>query len=455
MRIDATVQTRRRFLRSAVTTAAVGLPAPGIWSGIAPAASRMAVDELKLGAVGIGNRGNDNLAELDERWLAAICDVDTRYLEQCQSRFRRARSYRDYRELIDRESLDGVIISCPDHGHAAAATRALKKGWHVYCERPLARTIDEVRTLRRWATSLPVATQMGNQHHSSAGYALARHWLRSGVLGTIRSVHAWTSKPDWPQGNPPLPPPENPPASLHWDLWLGPAEARPYRAAFHPFLWRGWWDFGTGTPGDVSIHLLDPVFWALELKAPRRIWVESSDAASGRTSAGMLPAWSIVHYEFSAGARHAAFELVWYDGGKLPPREVTGASRLPPQGVLVIGERGKIFIPELGQRPRIVPTELEKEIALGPPTDSLRSHMRIWLDACRGMGTTNSDFVYGADLTSLVLWGLIALREGATSAEPLTLDPTAHLSAAIAHHDRFARWETATYRRGWELVRPT
>jgi hypothetical protein len=307
--------------------------------------------------------------------------------------------------LFARDDVEAVIISAPDHSHALPALLAMRRGWHVYCEKPLAHNIQELRLLARAAQDSGLATQMGNQHHSSAGYQRAAQLLEHGVLGKIRQVLAWTSRPHWPQGIARFTTEETIPEHLDWPLWLGCAPPRAYHSGYHPFEWRGWCDFGTGTLGDMGTHLLDPVVTGLHLTAPSRIWAQSSGPVEET-----FPAWSVVHFEFSR-PDGTSLEMVWHDGGKQPPPEVTGAARLPDDGVLVLGERGKMFIPKLGQAPHVVPDELLQS-APPPDFDGETSHVERWLRACRGDGRTNCDFTCGALLTEICLLGNVALRAG-------------------------------------------
>jgi predicted dehydrogenase len=244
---------------------------------------------------------------------------------------------------------------------------------------------------------------MGNQHHAAPGYRMASTILKRGLLGTIHAIHAWTSRPHWPQGIDR--PAEQPPVPdyLEWDLWLGPAPQRPYHPAYHPVRWRAWWDFGTGTLGDMAVHLLDPVMTGLELAEPSRIIAD----VSGRHTE-TFPASSTVTF-YVPRTTAPELSISWYDGGRQPPRDVTGTSRLPPHGVLVVAERGKMFIPELGQMPRFVPASLAAEFASLRDESNEASHMQNFLNACRGQGEPWSTFQYGGRLSRFCLLGNIAL----------------------------------------------
>ena len=427
--------TRRRALP------ALALAGCGVWSQ-AQAAPRSAQQKLRVGAIGVGNRGAYVVADVRREALvevSAICDVDRTYIEQMLEQLPAARVYRDFRELLDREDLDAVLVSTPDHTHAHAALAAIGRGRHVYCEKPLAHSLDETRRLAEAARRKDVATQMGNQHHSSDGYRRAVQWVRSGVLGAVREVDCWTNRPLWPQGIA-RPPAKQPPASLDWDLWLGPAPERPFHDGLHPMNWRGWWDFGTGALGDMGPHLLDPVCGALKLTAPVRVAAESSPVS--RESA---PLWSIVRFDFPARDNLPPVRLHWYDGGKQPPPQRSGYPRLPRNGALLYGERGKMFVPELGRQPVVQmasgnpPPEMPP--AAGPPSPS---HVAEWLRACRDGGATGANFQDAARLTDLCLLGNIAVRLGGS----FRWD-----SAARRAPDRpqVANLLGRSYRRGWEL----
>lgn len=389
---------RRRWFRQAFLLLS---HAAAVHTGGSLRASRSALERLRVGAVGVGNRGNDNLADVPVDETAALCDVDLRYLDQAHGLRRHAKRYRDFREMLDREPLDAVIVSGPDHMHAPAVLWALRRNMHVYCERPLARTIGEIAQIRRYAQLHPCVTQMGNQHHSSYGYRRAAEALRRGLLGRLQAVHAWTVRPLWPQGL--QRPAEQPPVPdyLEWELWLGPAPPRPYHPAYHPVRWRAWWDFGTGTLGDMAIHLLDPVLTGLGLPEPRRISAEVP-----RRLSESFPEWSIVRFKL-AHEDGSQWDLFWYDGGKRPPMDVLGSTSPPPNGVLVIGERGRMFIPELGGTPRFVPPSLGKEL---PEQDQpALSHMQNFLAACRGETQPYCDFHCGGQLSQFCLLGNVAL----------------------------------------------
>lgn len=396
--------TRRQLLQATASTAAALLPG-GV---VSCAQARPSSDKLNIGVIGVGNRGTSNLAEIKSENIAALCDVDSRYLDAMSTRYPDAKTYDDFRALIDQPGLDAVLVSTPDHTHYHAAMQAIGRGLHVYCEKPLAHSIWEVRALSKAAREAQVVTQTGNQHHASEGYCRAVEIIRSGILGPIREVHAWTTRPIWPQGLDRPVKQGEPPQELNWDLWLGPAPDRPYDAIYHPRGWRGWFDFGCGALGDMGPHLLDPVVWGLNLRAPQRIESEVSGQHEET-----FPKSSIVRLNFGKRGNAPAVRVVWYDGDKQPPETVTGVKRLPANGVFFLGERAKLFAPDYGGRPFVLPNTKGDKLEL--PDASLprtASHHQEWINACKGEGRTSSDFSYGATLTEICLLGNLSVRTG-------------------------------------------
>jgi predicted dehydrogenase len=428
---------RRRFL---LGSAALGGAALG--SGLASRTARAVAkagsrNRPRIAAIGVGNRGADVLSQLEPHDVVAVCDVDARYLSESARRFAGAAQYRDYRQLVAREDIDAVVICTPDHSHALPALLAMRRGWHVYLEKPLAPNLGEVQWLIDETRRSGVVTQMGNQHHSSRGYRRAAQLLAAGALGQIERILAWTNRPHWQQGR--ERPGDRPPVPEHldWDLWLGGAADRPYHPLYHPFQWRGWQAFGTGTLGDMGTHLLDPIVTGLKLPLPRRVRAETSEKF-GET----FPASSVVHFEFAWPNATDTLPLTWFDGGRQPAAELTGASRLPDNGALVLGERGKMFLPELGQMPHVIPAELLRD---APPESAEQEldHVQRWLQAIAAERPADCDFAYGGHLTKICLLGNLALTEETAidwdpSRPDADQDPT--LTARLGR----------TYRPGWD-----
>jgi len=321
---------------------------------------------------------------------------------------------------------------------------ALKMGKHVYCQKPLTHSIYEARKLTEAARDAKVATQMGIQHHAGQALRLAVEIIRSGAIGRVHEVHLWTERPAvlWAQGverpkdTPPVP------ATLDWDLWLGPAPYRPYHPAYVPFKWRGWWDFGTGAFGNMGCHVMDTAFWALEL-GRRSVSVE---ARTTRLNSETYPAASLIRYEFAALGRLSPVTVTWYDGGLLPwrPKELEEGRKLPGHGGLYIGEKGTILA-SLGGGPRLIPESKMKTFERPAPTlPKSPGHYQEWLDACKGGPRPLANFDYSGPLTEMVLLGNVAIRTG----KKLNWDgPSMKVTNVPEANDYLHR----QYRKGWTL----
>jgi len=337
--------TRRDFLRDAAVT---GI---GVWIGTESQAQnrpKSPNDQIHFACVGVGGKGDsdsDDAARFGT--IVAICDVDEDTLNKKAQQYPSAKKYTDYRKMFDEmgHQIDACTVSTPDHSHAPATAIALHLGKHVYTQKPLAHSIYECRRLGELARRMRVATQMGNQGTADNSMRQNAYRVRAGALGTVREVHVWTNRPIWPQGiersaEKPVPP------NLHWDLWLGPAPARPYGDNYHPFAWRGWWDFGTGALGDMACHTVNLPFMALDLKNP--ISVLATTTPDNHDS---YPQASKIVYAFAANRLHPPLTMTWYDGGNLPPRDLIPSALLPPSGQmpdsgsLIIGDKGTLYTP--------------------------------------------------------------------------------------------------------------
>jgi predicted dehydrogenase len=291
--------------------------------------------------------------------------------------------------------IDAVTVSTADHTHAPAALMAMRLGKHCFCQKPLTRTVYEARLMGEVARANKLATQMGNQGTASRHLRRAAAWLRAGVLGTVREVHVWTNRPIWPQGID-RPPAAECPAALDWDLWLGPAPQRPYAAGYHPFNWRGWWDFGTGALGDMACHEINMAFMGLDLRNPIAFQAETSGH-----NHDSLPAKSVITYEFAANDWRPAVKLVWYDGGNQPARDLCGGKEPGSEGQLVIGDKGKLW----GHTELLGGAEpVDVEFPESP------GHFEEWVRAIRGGQPAMSNFPdYAGPLTDVVLAGNLAV----------------------------------------------
>jgi predicted dehydrogenase len=404
-------------------------------------------DTLNVACIGVGGMGGGDVRGMSDENIYALCDVDDRRAARSYNEFPQAKRYRDFRVMLDREgdNIDAVTVSTPDHTHAMAAMMALGMGKHVYCQKPLTRTIWEARQLETAARDSGVATQMGNQGHSWEGTRQIREWVEAGWIGTVREIQYWTNRPIWPQAIQRPLETYHIPQHLDWDLWLGPAPKRPYHPAYAPFNWRGWWDYGTGALGDIACHSMDAAFWALDLGYPTRIEPEST-ALFAETA----PAVSRIVYHFPARGSHPEIKVVWRDGNLTPPRpwDLDDGERWPPgdSGQLWVGDEGTLVAGIYGDGPRLVNTARHEELMANPPAEAYPRTEGVyvqWSAACKSGGKAGSDFVtHSGPLTEMVLLGNLAVR----SAKTLDIDPSTGQVTNTEIPEEFIKPE---YRDGW------
>ena len=421
--------TRRQFLRGALLSATAFTVLRGGVLGLRGAAS--ANQKLNLAGIGIGGQGGHDLGQMESENIVALCDVDKRHAAHIFKKYPKAQQFTDYRQMLDQmKEIDAIVVGTPDHHHAFAAMEGIKRGKGVYCEKPLTHSVWEARRLATAAREAKVATQMGNQGQASEATRRLCELVWAGAIGDVREAHIWTDRPSqglfneyWPQGvrRPQEEPPV--PASLDWDLWVGPAPMRPYNPAYLPFKWRGWWDFGTGALGDIGCHAMDPVFRALKLGAPLSV-----QGASTRVNDETYPLGSMVTYQFpartaepqainchvkglsGAGAGAVAMpacKLVWYDGGLRPPRPdgLPEGKPMGDNGRLLVGDKG--FILGNGVYPESRAKEIGEVAKTIPRCDD---HYQEWIRACKGGPSAGSNFDWAGPLAESVLLGNVPLR---------------------------------------------
>jgi predicted dehydrogenase len=322
---------------------------------------------------------------------------------------------------------------------------------HVYCEKPLAHSLGEVRHLTDKARRKKLATQLGNQGHSSESIREFVEMIRSGAIGVVREVHAFVGNSYRPRGYT-VRPPERPPvpATLDWDLWLGPAPERPYHPIYLPGKWRGWVDFGTGITGDWVCHVLDPIYWALELDAPVAVRAEAVDYDDAEVRAETFPAGAKITFEFPARDGRAALKIVWHEGSVAPPRppELEEKRQLPGIGAVILGDQGKILHGSHGAAGTQLLPRARWEAYQRPPKTLLRSkgHYEDWVAACKGGAPATSNFNYGGPLTEVALLGVAALR---FNGERLEWDAAA---MRFKNHEAANALIRPPYRAGWKLA---
>jgi predicted dehydrogenase len=377
-------------------------------------------DTLAIGCVGVGGKGTSDIWAASTEHIAALCDVDddqmARFMTnkgnkpELQPKYDKAAKYRDFRKMLEKEKLDAITVSTPDHTHAVIAMTAMKMGKHVFVQKPLTHTIKEARLLAEEAKKRNLVTQMGNQGHAGEGARLVCEWIWDGAIGDVREAHVWTNRPIWPQGiDAPKEIPSVPP-TLEWDVWLGPAPWRPYHPAYAPFNWRGWWDFGTGAVGDMGAHLIDQPFWALKLHHPATV-----QASASSFTKDSYPIAEVITYEFPARGSMPPAKMIWYDGGLMPSRPVgLPDGRMMGDdggGVLFIGTKGQLLVSTYGGNPRLVPESLMQEYKR-PEKTIPRSPgiMEEWIAAIKAGKKSTTDFEYSGAMTETMLLGNIALR---------------------------------------------
>lgn len=453
--------SRRAFLgKSATSLAGIQFLTHSVFGEQAPS------NKLNLACIGAFGMGMANLYNCRSENIVALCDVDTD-AEAAESSWARldwetrpeVRMYTDFRELLDSETdLDGVIIATPDHTHAVIAMAVLAKGLHVYCQKPLTHTLREARTVTQAALNSGVVTQMGNQGKSAESIRLLKEWIEDGAIGNVTEVHAWTDRPvggnPWsdfpivarPEATPPIP------ETLDWDLWLGPAQERPYHPIYHPKNWRGFIDFGTGALGDMGCHILDPAFYALDLGPPDVVEATTTHYKE-EVMRETFPRASRVRYHFPARGSKPPVTLNWSDGRLLPfrPEGIPNDVKIDSQaGAIIIGDEGVIMHGGWGASGlRIFPDSRRKAyLADRAPKTIPRvkgTHEEDWLKACKGLRPCCSPFEYGGALTEMVLLGVLAIRKPNVRLEwdsPSMTFPNFPEADALVH---------SPYREGWTL----
>lgn len=416
--------TRRDFI-AATAAAAAGftiLPSRVVAGlGHTPPGSK-----LNIAAIGVGGIGYRNLKNMETENIVALCDVDWDYAGRSSFKaWSRAKQYKDYRVMFDQQKdIEAVLIATPDHSHALPALMAMRQGYHVYVQKPLAHTVYESRVMAETARTFRVATQMGNQGNSDDGIRKICEWIWAGTIGEVTHVDSWTNRPIWPQGLERPSRDQRPPKNLDWNLFIGTAPYRPYNEIYTPWNWRGWWDFGTGALGDMACHILDPAFMALKLEFPASV-----QGSSTPVNTESPPNAQFVRYEFPRRdnlpkVAMPEVTLHWYDGGMMPPRP---DELLPGEmmgdldgGCIFHGTRGKIMCGAYARNPQLLPArEMEHFNQPAPlfrriPGAMNGGHEQDWIRACKESRDSrveaSSHFGYAGPLTETVAMGALAVR---------------------------------------------
>lgn len=402
-------------------------------------------EKLNLAFVGVSNKGGHNIDQLRGQNVVALCDVDAGFLEQAGGKFPKASKYSDYRKMIEKElkNIDAVVVSTADHTHAGPAALALTLGKHVYCEKPMTHTVPEARHLARLAARNKLVTQMGTQIHAGENYRRVVEIVQSGALGKVTEVYNWCNK-GWSNGR--FEPAGTPaPKNLDWDLWLGPAKERPFCKNIHPANWRRFWEYGSGTFGDMACHVMDLPFWALNLRHPISV-----EAKGPEIHPDGAPSWVLATYKFPAQDDQPAITLHWADGGEHQAlvKNTLDYSGKPLSswglGILFVGDKGMLAA-NYGSY-QLLPKE--KFQGFQPPKPSIpRSigHWNEWVDAIKTGKTTTCNFDYSGALTESVLLGVVAFRAG----KPIQWDGEKLQVKGSPEAEEFLHKE---YRKGFEIA---
>jgi len=426
--------TRRKFLQTTAFSAA------GFWIATRQTSFGRTLspnEKLNIGVLGVSGRAGEDLHEVSGENIVALCDVDDTKLQAAAQKYPQAKTYNDFRELMDQKDIDAIVVGTPDHTHAVSAVAAIKSGRHVYCEKPLAHTVSEARFVTQLAHKQKRVTQLGTQIHAGTNYRRVVELVQSGAIGKIGEVHVWAAAR---YGGKELPTDTAPvPAGLHYDLWLGPVPYRPYHSAYLPFWWRDWWAFGGGSLADFGCHFMDLPYWALGLRAPLTVEVVDGPPVHAEST----PPWLIVRYEYPARDAQPPVKLTWYHGGKHPEVLTSEQYQQYKSGVLFVGEKGSLLSHYTSHM--LLP---EKDFAdFTPPPKTIPNsigHHKEWILACKTGGSTTCNFDYSGPLTEAALLGNVAYRVGKKlewNAKKLKATNCPEAEQFIQHH----------YRKGWKL----
>lgn len=444
--------TRRRFLQTTAAVATTSLLATR------PRRTLGANGKLNHAAIGVGGMGRNDLntiASHGEVHIAAICDVDRNHLNNAKKRYPEARVYTDWRELLDKEGdrIDSVNVSVPDHMHAIIGLAAVRRGKHIYCQKPMCHDIAEVRSLTKAVADAGVVSQLGTQHASGIGDRMGVHFIRQGVIGRIKRVLLCSNRSGIDQYRPAGPRPSHAdpvPDHLDWDLWIGTAPMRDYvNGLYHPGLWRGWLDFGTGWLGDIGCHIFDAPWKALDLTAPRTVvaeveesWVKSPERRADTWPRGQHVTWIFPGNERTDGD----LTVEWFDGMYYPDKEIRDLvmqtePNYPEEAAFFVGTEGSMLLRH-GGGPIFFPRDRFRDIER--PRLPGQNHYHVFVDACLGKRETNSPFALSGPMTEAILLGTVALR---VPGETLTWDAP----AMRTNNDAANKFLRRTYRTGWEV----
>lgn len=467
--------SRRNFIKN-TSIAAAGffiIPRHVLGRGYIPPS-----DKLNVASIGVGGMGFSDVSTISKSPkvnIVALVDVDDRQAVKAREKFPKAKYYKDFREMLQKENknIDACTISTPDHTHAVATLAAMKMGKHVYTQKPLTHDIYEARTLTEAAKKYKVITQMGNQGGSGDGVRRMKELYDAGLIGDVHTVESWTNRPVWPQGIPTPTGQFEVPKELDWNLWLGTAPKIDYNPAYLPFNWRGWWNFGTGALGDMACHIMDPIYRILPIDYPSSVECSATTTWGGIfkevDTSDSAPAASIIHLEYPRKDGKGNIRVNWYDGGLLPerPQELKPDEEMGNSdgGVIFIGTKGKIMADCYGANPRLLPLTKNEESEVTSVPQTIKrvpeGHWLQWVEACiagHGKGQTSSPFEFAGPFTESLLISNLALRsfqfkdpaqKGYPGRKKLMWD-TKNLK--ITNFDEANQYVRRKYSDGWDLT---
>ncbi len=429
--------SRREFIKDSALAASAFFAA----RGSVLAQTRSPNDKLNIGIIGVHSRGADNMAKVASENIVALCDVNETFLAGAAKKYPRAKTYVDWRKMLDQKDIDAVVVSTTEHTHALASVWAMKRGKHVYCEKPLAHSVYEARVMRETRKQAKVATQMGTQIHAGDNYRRVVELIRSDAIGPVREAHAWVEQGI--VGPRSRPAEEEPvPKELNWDLWLGPAPWRPYHSCYfekRSMSWQNWWDFGNGALGDMGSHIIDLPFWALELKYPTTIETEGPFSAREETYPDCLK----VRWEHPARGNQPPVKLIWYDGRQWPESPEGVDLKKWHLGVMFVGDKG-MLVANYGKWVLLPEAKFKDFKPPEPWIPKSLGHHQEWLHACKTGAPTLCNFDYSGTLVEHNLLATVAFRAG----KKLEWDAANLKARNCPEADQFIR---PSYREGWTL----
>lgn len=453
---------RRNFIQQGSTLAAFTIVPRYVLGGKGYTAPS---DKLNIAGIGIGGVGQHFIKSCADEGqnIIALCDVDHEFSKPVFEKYPKAKTYYDYRKMLENEKdIDAVMIGTPDHSHAVITMKAIRMKKHILCVKPLTKTIYDARYITEAAKKAGIATQVTASSRVNENVLRNTEIIQAGIIGDVREVHCWTDRPWWPQGMTRPAGEDKIPETMNWDLWLGPAKERPfknewpedslvikqlkakvmvYNNVYHPFNFRGWWDFGSGAMGDMGCHFFNGIFPVLKLRHPISV-----HASSTTVFPESPPLAAIITYEFPERNGMPPVKLIWYEGGIQPPRpeELKDGEEMPANGTLFIGDKGKILNDQVIPESKIKDAELVPKTLPRPQYPKGDIVVQEWITACKGGQPASCNFDIGGELTEVALLGNIATRTG----KKIYWDPE---NLLIPNNEKANSYLRESYRKGWSL----